>query len=211
SEGVSGFATLTVTNVPVASVTVALSLDTLELGETGTATATLRDADGNILTGREISWSSSDENIATVDENGAITTLATGTVIITATSEEQSGNHELVIITPQVASVTVTLNPTSVTEGQPSQATAELKDRNGNVLTGRSVAWESSDTNIATIDEDGVITTIQAGSVTITATSEGKSGNATLTVVSADAFAALSNKDPDIKRPSKVAAVVAVK
>src|SRR5207247_9313137 len=52
----------------------------------------------------------------------------------------------------------------------------------GNVLTGRGVAWTSSNTAIATVSAAGLVTGVAAGSATITATSEGQSGTASVTV-----------------------------
>lgn len=51
----------------------------------------LKDAAGNILVGREVSWFSSDERIAAVDTNGLLVGIALGSAMITATSEGQSG------------------------------------------------------------------------------------------------------------------------
>ena len=64
----------------------------LMLGETMQLTATLLDADGNVLEGRQVDWSSSDESVARVSENGLVTAVATGEVEITARSEGQHGH-----------------------------------------------------------------------------------------------------------------------
>ena len=53
----------------------------------GTLSATLRDALGNVLTGREVSWSSANEQVATVDESGVVTAQNKGDTTVTATSE----------------------------------------------------------------------------------------------------------------------------
>ncbi|MEO7083172.1 MAG: Ig-like domain-containing protein, partial [Gemmatimonadaceae bacterium] len=60
-----------------------------------------------------------------------------------------------------------------------------LKDASNNVLTGRVITWSSSATGVATVSASGVVTGVSAGSVTITATSEGQSGTATITVANA--------------------------
>src|SRR5213083_334757 len=80
---------------------------------------------------------------------------------------------------------TVTVNPTSasVAIGAVQQFSAILKDASGNLLTGRAVTWSSSSPTIAGISVSGLVTGLVAGPATITATSEGQSGSATVTVV----------------------------
>jgi acid phosphatase len=80
-----------------------------------------------------------------------------------------------------IASVTVTPNPAAVAVAATVQLTATLRDANGNPIAG-AVSWSSSNTAIATVGASGVATGIAVGTVTITATSGGRSGAATLTV-----------------------------
>ena len=82
-----------------------------------------------------------------------------------------------------VGTVTVALAPSTVAVSGMSQASATLTDDSGNVLSGRTVTWSSSDTKIAKVSSTGVVTGSKAGTAVITATAEGKSGSATLTVV----------------------------
>ncbi len=96
---VSGSATLTVTaattageTAPVASVSVALAASTLTPGQTTQATATTRDSTNNVLSGRVISWTSSNPGVAIVTSTGLVTALTTGSAQITASSEGQSGS-----------------------------------------------------------------------------------------------------------------------
>src|SRR2546422_462982 len=182
SEGQSGTATVTVTVARVAAVTVTPSAANIAITGTVQLTATPRDANGNPLTGRAISWSSSNNNIATVNGSGLVTGVTAGSVTITATSEGQSGTASITVAGAPVASVTVTPPSASVPAGQTVQLTATLKDANGNVLTGRTVTWASNNTTVATVNSNGLVTTKVAGSATITVTSEGQSGTAAITV-----------------------------
>jgi uncharacterized protein YjdB len=78
--------------VPVATVIVSPPVGLIPVaGGTTQFTAETRDAANNVLTGRAITWSSSDETIATVDNTGLVTGVALGTATITATSETQNG------------------------------------------------------------------------------------------------------------------------
>ncbi|MEP6834736.1 MAG: Ig-like domain-containing protein [Gemmatimonas sp.] len=180
SETKTGQAILTV-NAPVAAVTVSLSATPVTTGATSQATAVLKDASNNVLTGRTIAWSSSSPSVATVNSSGLVSTLTSGTTNIIATSETKTGQATLTVNAP-VATVTVTLSPTPVPVGTTSQATAVLKDANNNVLTGRVIVWSSLNTNVATVNASGLVTTLSAGTANIRATSETKTGQRLLTV-----------------------------
>src|SRR5690349_7292709 len=171
-----------VTLAPVASVTVSPGAANVAVTGTVQLTATPKDANGNPLTGRAISWSSSDNTIATVNGSGLVTGVAAGTVTITATSEGKSGTASITVAGAPVATVTVTPASASVQAGQTVQLTATLKDANGNILTGRVVTWSSNNPSVAGVNSSGLVTGNTAGSATITATSEGKSGTSAITV-----------------------------
>jgi hypothetical protein len=88
-----------------------------------------------------------------------------------------------------VATVAVSPASSSVSLGATIQLSAVVKDANGYLLSGRSVNWTSSTPAVATVSASGLVTGLVIGSATITATSEGKSGTAVLTVASAGAGA----------------------
>src|SRR5438445_128520 len=188
SEGVRGQGSLNVVApapVPVTSVSVALSNSSLNIGQTANATATTRDASGNVLTGRVIGWSSSNTNVATISSAGVVTAVAAGSTNIIATSEGQTGSAPLTVNAPPpvpVASVSVSPATSTVAIGQTQQLTATLRDANNNVLTGRLIAWSSNNTTVATTSSSGLVTAKASGSATITATSEGVNGTASITV-----------------------------
>src|SRR5256885_1114178 len=89
----SDTATVTVAGcvAPVAAVTVSPAAPTVQVGQTAQLTATPRDASGNPLTGRVITWQSSNGAVAMVNGSGVVTAGAVGSATITATSEGQSG------------------------------------------------------------------------------------------------------------------------
>ncbi len=184
-SGLTAQATVTVTRVPVASVTIAPSLDTLIVGQAVQLAATTKDGSGNTLSGRTIVWGGSDDNVATVSSNGRVTAIAPGTLTVTATSEGKTGIATIVVLAVPVASVTISPTTASVLVGANTAAfTAIAKDGSGNVLNGRTITFASSNTAVATVDANtGVATGVAAGTATITASSEGKTSNgATLTV-----------------------------
>jgi hypothetical protein len=147
--------------------------------------ATLRDASGNVLTGRVVTWASSAAAVATVNGSGLVTAVAAGSATITATSEGKNGAAAVTVTTPApapVASVTVSPATLSLQVGGTQQLIATLRDASGNVLTGRVVTWASSNALVGTVTGSGLVAALLAGGATITATSEAKSGSAALTV-----------------------------
>jgi uncharacterized protein YjdB len=166
----------------VVSVTVTPASANVPAGQTVQLTATPRDANGNALSGRTITWSSDNTTVATVSTSGLVTAKVAGTATITATSEGQSGSASVTVTTVPVATVTVTPATASVPVGQTVQLTATPRDANGNALSGRTITWVSDNTTAATVSASGLVTAKVAGSATITATSEGQSGSASITV-----------------------------
>jgi uncharacterized protein YjdB len=182
SEGMSGSSAITVTAVPVASVTVSPSSALLRVGTSVQLTATPRDAGGTALPGRQVDWTSSAPAVATVNRAGLVTAVAPGSATITATSETKTGSATITVTVVPVSSVTVSPAPTSLLVGGTVQLTATPKDSAGNPLAGRVVTWASSDTTKAKVNASGLASGIAAGSATITATSETKTGTSAVTV-----------------------------
>src|SRR5437867_4161991 len=182
SETKSGTAQVTVSPVPVASVTVTPDHLGLTVGQQGQLTATPRDAAGNPLSGRAITWVSDAPAVATVDNTGRVTAAVVGTATITATSETKSGTAQVTVSPLPVASVTVTPDHLDLTVGQQGQLTATPRDAAGNPLSGRAVSWGSLAPSVATVDATGLVTAVATGTTTVSATSEGKSGMATVHV-----------------------------
>jgi galactose oxidase len=110
SEGKSGTATVTVTATPepVASVEVTPAAPNVDAGSTVQLTATPKDTAGQPLSGRSVTWSSADPQVATVSSAGLVTGVTSGLVVITATSEGKPGT----------SSVTVTAQSTEAIMGQ---------------------------------------------------------------------------------------------
>src|SRR5256885_1200673 len=98
SEGKSGTATVTVTFAPVASVTVSPAPASVAAGQTVQLTATPKDANGNPLTGRVVTWATSNGAVATVSAGGLVSGLVVGTATISATSEGQSGSSAITVV-----------------------------------------------------------------------------------------------------------------
>lgn len=173
---------------PVTSVAVSAAGDAKSLNVAGTLQLTEAVIGwGNIpVTGRDVAWTSSDDAIATVDAAGIVTGVAAGDVTITATVGGVAGTISLKIIMP-VKSVEVSAadDAETVEVGATLQLSETVLGLDDKELTGREVTWTSSNEAFATVDEDGVVTGVAAGAVTITATVEGKVGTIALTVEAA--------------------------
>src|SRR6266581_1540670 len=89
--------TVTCPGSPVASGSVAPPSATVPMGQKVQLTATPKDANGTALTGRTVTWSSSNTAVANVDGSGIVTAAAAGSATITATSEGQSGTSSITV------------------------------------------------------------------------------------------------------------------
>jgi uncharacterized protein YjdB len=191
----SATATVTVTqDVSSAEVTPAQAALTA-LGAQTPFTATALDANGNDIPGANFLWSSSDEEVATVDGDGLATALSNGTVTITAEveagesaalgggSEGPARNGTGITATAQLtvdqvaASVDVLPQEGVVAVGQTIRFFATARDANGYEIAGAGFTWTSANPTVATVDAQGVAIGVAEGGTTITAETPGASGN----------------------------------
>ncbi|GIW26886.1 MAG: hypothetical protein KatS3mg070_0249 [Meiothermus sp.] len=158
-----------------------------QVGQTQQFTAVAKDAGGNVISGVTFTWSSSDTAVATVNNSGLATAVAAGTATITATAGGKSGSATFTVTNPSPPSPTIEtieVSPATASKqvGQTQQFTAVAKDADGNVISGVTFTWSSSDTAVATVNNSGLATAVAVGTATITATAGGKSGSATFSV-----------------------------
>jgi uncharacterized protein YjdB len=183
-DGVIGTATINVVQARVANVAISpAGSQTVFQGTTLQLSATLRDAQNNVLTGRTVNWTTSNPAIATVSSSGLVTGVSLGNVQITAESEGAAASLQVNVQPRPVQTVTLSPNPGTVSKGSQLQMTLDLRDASGNPLTtaGRSIVWESSNRPVATV-QDGVVSGVSPGTATITVTVDGKSASASVTV-----------------------------
>ena len=183
SEGKSGTSTITVTKIPVGSVTVAPPSKALLVTQTVSLTATVTDSVGTVVTDRVVTWGSNNTLVATVSATGLVTAVAPGTATITATSETKSGTSTITVSLVPVSTVVVQPAQDTLTVNATAQLTATMLDSIGGLLTGRVVTWGSSDATTASVSASGLVTALKPGGVTITATSEGKNGTSAVVVL----------------------------
>ena len=183
SEGRSGQVAVTVTLLPVQTIVISPALDTLGVGTERALSAVLRDASGATLTGRALAWSSNNVAVATVSSTGVVNALAPGTTSIVAGSEGRVGSASIIVLARLAGTVTVTPSSTTLIVNGTQQLTTQITDSLGTLLTGRVIAYNSDAPAIATVNTSGIVTAIAPGIARVTATSEGKSGSVSITVI----------------------------
>lgn len=135
-------------------------------------------------------WISSDPEIATVDDKGLVSGIAAGSVTITVSSGEIKDECKVTVTNddepdpnPDVPVESVTLDPTeaSLNVGETYQLIATVQPENA---TDKTVEWTSSDNEVATVSEDGLVTAVAEGNATITAACSGYEATCDITVTS---------------------------
>ncbi|MCR5463421.1 MAG: Ig-like domain-containing protein [Bacteroidales bacterium] len=155
---------VTVTSKTVSVTGVKLDNDKLELkaGETAQLTATV---DPSNASDKSLEWTSSDAKIATVDASGKVTAVGIGSATITVKTKDGGKTATCAVTVDRVAVEGVTVDPVKaeVVEGN----TVQLKATVSPADAAQEVEWTSSDSDIATVDKNGLVTSIKPGTVYI--------------------------------------------
>ncbi len=144
------------------------SFTLIYLGETTSITATILDQFGGNLDSEPVVWNISDSTCATVDENGVITAVNNGQTTLTASFNSLSAQAEITV--SQVAQE-IMVSPTELifsNIGETQQLTAIVKDAGGSIMS-PTVLWESTDSNIVTVDSMGSVTAVSNGTTQVSA------------------------------------------
>ena len=164
-------------NVTVTVDIESLSLDktnlSLSIGETAQLTATVKPDNA---TDKNVSWTSSDESIAKVD-NGKVTAVKSGKATITAKCGGKTAECAVIVTVP-TGSVTLDKTSLSLAVGETVQLTATVKPDDA---TDKNVTWTSSDESVAKV-VNGKVTAVKSGKATITAKCGGKTAECAVTV-----------------------------
>ena len=156
--------------VAVTGVTLDKNEASITVGDKVTLTATVTPDNA---ANKKVTWDSSNEEVATVDENGVVTGLKAGDATITVKTEDGGKTAECkVTVTEKTVAVTgVTLDKTSaeITVGGTVTLKATVAPDNA---ANKKVTWDSSNEEVATVDENGVVTGLKAGDATITVKTE---------------------------------------
>ena len=160
-----------------------LTDNTIAVNETVALTVTYTP---NTTNQKYLTFTSSDETVATVSSSGVITGLKAGSTVITVKAKRSATEYITKTINLTVKNVTVTglsLTPStlSLTKDQTATLTPVITPSNA---TNKNVSYVSNRTSVATVSAAGVVTAVGAGTATITATSQdgGKTATCTVTV-----------------------------
>jgi len=169
---------------PIAVVSVSVTPPTVSVatGNTTQLAAATLDGNGAVITGRNVTWSTANASIATVS-GGLVTGVAPGNVTITATSDGKTGSSVVTVTPPPVATISITPAAPTMSEIDTLRLTALLKSATGATLTGRVITWTSGTPASAVVSSSGLVSGVAPGTTVITATSEGKSATAAVTVL----------------------------
>ena len=172
-------------NKPVAVQSVSLNTNelTLKIGETETLRAKVAPDDAE---NKKVKWTSDDDEVATVDPGGKVTALKVGTAIITVTTDDggKTATCNVTVEIEYVALESIALKATtSILVNGAEQLVPIFVPPNA---TNQNVRWESEDDEIATVDEDGIITGVSVGEVEIYVFTDFPNIQATCVVTVAD-------------------------
>lgn len=131
--------------------------------------------DNETVNAKDFKWVSSNDDVATVNKNGKVTGHKLGSARITAYAVDGSGADASceVEVVRAVSRVTIDKSFLSMLVGDTKELKVKIEPKNASY---KGAIWTSSDNNVAMVDEDGVITALAAGSITITASAMDNSG-----------------------------------
>ena len=153
---------------------------TLSKGTSETLKATINPSD--TTDDKTLKWTSSNPNIATVDNTGKVTAVGGGTATITVKSQNGKEASCEVKVTSKIESIS--LNKSNITLSKGTSETLKATINPSDATDDKTLTWKSEDENIAKVDGNGKVTVVGTGTTNITVTtSNGKSATCKVTVV----------------------------
>ena len=180
---------------PIAVESISLNTSTLSLeyGQTAQLVATVYPSNAF---NKGVHFVSDSTDVATVDDNGNIITVGSGTAIITAITDDGDYIAQCqVTVSVKVKSVELDQKDITVNVGNTITLVANI---NPDVASDKTVTWTSSDTSVATVDKDGVVRGVKTGSTTITAKTNDGGFEASCTVNVINAVMGITISDNSI-------------
>ena len=190
---------------------ITLSGATLKAGETAVLTASFN-PNTTPQSARGLKWSSDNENVATVDASGKVTAVGVGQARITAVSEvfEEASPAECVVTVNkndvQIEGVALSETAVEIKPGDKLQLSASVLPEG----SPQGMTWSSSNTEVASVDEAGLVTAIAEGTAVVTATSSAdssKSASCTITVTASAPLPVVVTADCVTQAPGSLEAL----
>lgn len=182
ADNVSGSAAVVVRPRPIGAVIVSPAQATLALGESTALTVQVTDQNGNLLTGRAITYTSESATIAQVSTDGVVRGVGVGSTRIRVTSEGQTGIMSVTVVPTPVAAVRIEPATVALSIGGSATMSASALDAGGNVLPQRTVLWTSGAPSVFSVNADGVVRALTAGAGLVFAVIDGRLASASVTV-----------------------------
>ena len=165
--------------VDVTSINLGSSSLSLFLGDTYTFTPSIQNPQATTT----LAWASSNTSVATISNNGQLTTKGLGTTTITCTAHNGvSAQCEVTVKPVEVESITLNKTEAELTVGDKLQLSATVRPTNA---TNKSVTWSSTNEAVAVVSESGLVTAVGSGTCQVKATANdgsGKSASCLITV-----------------------------
>lgn len=155
--------------VPTTKIKLSKSSVSVQAGKTYSLSATVSPSNASNKT---VKWSTSDKKVATVSSKGVITAVAGGKCVITAKASGGQSAKCSVSVSQGLSSITLSKTSLKLYTTQTYQLKTTLKP---STTTVKSFSWKSSNTSVATVGSNGVVTAKGVGSATITVSGGGKS------------------------------------
>ena len=167
---------------------VIIELESISLGETektmtrgASDTLEVTATPTNALIGKTVEWTTSNDQVVTVDQEGNIEAVSIGEATVTATVEDKTASVHITVNAPALEAINISGESTSVMKGKKLQLTAEFVPADADADPDQ-IVWSSSDESVATVDQNGLVTAVENGDTVITATYGEITGSCTVTV-----------------------------
>lgn len=162
--------------VGVTSITLDKTSLSLVKGESETLVATVNPADA---THKKVSWTSSDTNVATIDSEGKVSAIASGSATITAQVDNIKATCDVSVTVP-IESITLNKSELTLYKGESETLVATIVPTDA---TENNITWGTLNSHIAAVDSNGKVTAIGGGKTTITAKAGSKVTSCIVTVI----------------------------
>jgi serine/threonine-protein kinase len=164
----------------VASIVVEQPAEPLEVGDCVVLNALPKSEAGSRVDGARLTWESSRQEIATVDDAGVVTATAVGTVTISVASGTARASLDLVVVAPSIATIEVEV-PREVRSGTRATLAAQALDRRGNPVDA-PVTWKSRNPAVGEVSDSGSFSARRRGTAVVVAEAGGVSRAVTITI-----------------------------
>ncbi|WP_373069337.1 Ig-like domain-containing protein [Gemmatimonas sp.] len=170
------------TTVTACTISVAPASLTLRVNAASAIVGTAFDCKGNSIRNKRISFSSSNTAVATVTTEGNVIAVSIGIATVSAIADDKSASVQVTVTPETAANVTITPSTLTLRRTNTRQLTATARNNQNIIITGRPFRWGSSNSSIVSVDQNGLLTALTAGTVVISAEADQTVGGAAITV-----------------------------